>query len=196
MRKFIIVAGAMLGLLAPSIASAAPAKDTTVTTTTVGNGGTLNVSKGVATFGIPTNSAYGVIKAMPVNLKLKDIKTLGFKSLSSAGGGMVYMNVITNAADGIGTHKVKYTPFAQESALGGFLPEPGIGAWYSHDMLTTGVRFNDADDNTPAQTWADAVTAYGDETVNRVSITAGASLGHGTVQIDRMQVNNSVISFN
>lgn len=196
MRKFLLIGVTLAALIAPSAASAAPAKDTTVTTTTVGNGGSISVNKGVATFNIPTNSAYGVIKAMPVNLKLKDIKTLGFKSLSSAGGGMVYMNVITNAVDGNGTHKVKYTPFAQESALGGFLPELGIGSWYSHDMLTTGVRFNDADDNTPSSTWADAVAKYGDETVNRVSITAGASLGHGTVQIDRMQVNNSVVSFN
>ena len=133
---------------------------------------------------MPDSSSYGVIRALPTNLKLKDIKRLSFKSNSSAGGGMVYMNVVTN--DG---HKVKYTPFAQST------PEPGVGEWYTHDMLTSGVRLNDADDGTPAKTWTDAVGQYGDETVNRVSLTAGCALGHGTVQIDRMQVNNSVIGF-
>ena len=195
MRKFLIAGMAAAMLAIPSAASAAPAKDTTVTTTTVGNGGEITFNKGVATVTLPTNSAFGVIKAMPVNLKVKDIKTLGFKSLSSAGGGMVYMNVVTNTvgpnADGIITnHKIKYTPFDQPGIM-----EPGIGSWYSHNMLTSAVRFNDAQDGTPAMTWAQAVREFGDETVNRVSITAGAALGHGTVQIDRMQVNNSVIDF-
>ena len=62
-------------------------------------------------------------------------------------------------------------------------------------MLTSGVRFNDENDGLPTRSWAEAVSAYGNETVNRVSITVGASLGSGSVQIDRMQVNNSVVSF-
>jgi hypothetical protein len=190
MRKFIIAGMAAAMLLTPS---AAMAKDNApaYTTDTVGNGGSIKVDKGVATFNIPTNSAYGVIKTFPTNLMVKDIKTLGFKSLSSAGG-MVYMNVITNTPDPTtgNLHKIKYTPFDQPGIM-----EPGIGSWYSHNMLTSAVRFNDAQDGTTAQTWAQAVGQFGNETVNRVSITAGAALGHGTVQVDRMQVNNSVIDF-
>jgi hypothetical protein len=188
MRKFMIIVTALAVMAVPAVASAAPAKDTTVTTTTVGScgsgpAGTINVANGVATIGVPDNMAYGVIKAFPTGLKVRDLKTLSFKSNSSAGG-MVYMSVVTDAG-----HKVKYTPSAQA------FPEPGIGSWYSHDVLSSGVRFNDADDNTPAQTWAQAVSQYGNESINRVSITAGCSLGHGTVQIDRMQVNNSVVAF-
>src|SRR3954471_5360248 len=125
MRKFIIAAGLAAALITPS---SAMAKDATpkYTTDTVGNGGSITVNKGVATFNIPTNSAYGVIKTFPTNLKVKDIKTLGFKSLSSAGG-MVYMNVVTNTvgpnADGnLANHKIKYTPFDQPGIF-----EPGIG---------------------------------------------------------------------
>jgi hypothetical protein len=189
MRKLIIT-GMAVAMLAVPATSMAKDNSPAYTTDTVGscNGGTPGEiavsSKGIATFTLPNNSSYGVIKTFPTNLKVKDIKTLSFKSNSSAGGGMVYMNVITN-----GNHKIKYTPFDQA------FPEPGIGSWFTHDMLTSGVRFNDANDGTPAMTWAQAVGQFGDETVNRVSITAGCSLGFGTVQVDRMQVNNSVIDF-
>jgi hypothetical protein len=202
MRKFIIAAGLAAALITPSTAMAkdsAPAytKDT-LGSCNGGPKGTISVSKGVATFTLPDSSSYGVVKTFPTNLKVRDIKTLGFKSLSSAGGGMVYMNVITNVVgntDAGGTHKIKYTPFAQGSSLTGFLPELGIGSWYSHNMLTSGVRLNDADDSTATVTWADAVTAFGNETVNRVSITAGCAMNSGTVQLDRIQVNNTVTGF-
>jgi hypothetical protein len=203
MRKFIIAAGLAAALITPS---SAMAKDATVPYTTVedscngGPSGTIKFSKGVATFTLPDNSAYGVIKTFPTNLKVRDIKTLSFKSMSSLGGGMVYMNVITNtvginANGNMVNHKIKYTPFAQGSSLTGFLPELGIGSWYSHNMLTSGVRLNDADDSTATMTWADAVSTLGNETVNRVSVTAGCAMNSGTVQLDRIQVNNTVTAF-
>jgi hypothetical protein len=192
MRKFVLAAGIAAALVSPSMASA---KDTApvapaYTTDTVGSCddtpgaaiGSIGINKGVATFNVPNASAYGVIKVPQTGLKVKDIKTLQFKSLSSMGG-MVYMNVVTND-----NHKIKYTPSAQT-------PEPGIGAWYTHNMLTSGVRLNDADDGTPAMTWANAVSQLGNETVNRVSVTAGCSIGFGTVQLDKLQVNNSTIDF-
>jgi hypothetical protein len=194
MRKFLIAAGLAAALITPSTAMAkdsAPAYTVdTVGSCNGGPSGTIKVSKGVATFTLPDSSSYGVVKTFPTNLKVRDIKTLGFKSLSSAGGGMVYMNVITND-----NHKIKYTPFAQGSSLTGFLPELGIGSWYSHNMLTSGVRLNDADDSTATMTWADAVNTLGNETVNRVSITAGCAMNSGTVQLDRIQVNNTVTGF-
>jgi hypothetical protein len=194
MRKF-ITAGMVIAMLAvPAASMAAPAKDTTVTTTTVGTcggtqAGTVKVANGIATIGVPDNQAYGIIKAFPTNLKVKDIKTLSFKSNSSAGGGMVYMQVITNAADGSSERRIKYTPFDQ-------VPEPGVGSWYTHNPMSSGVRYGtDINDAAPTTTWAEAVSALGNDTVNRVSITAGCAIGHGTVQVDRMQVNNSVIGF-
>jgi len=196
MKKLIVAGMAVAMLAVPSAAMAAPADYTTVNT--VDNGGSISFNKGVATVTVPTSSAYGVIKTFPTNLKVKDIKTLGFKSNSSAGGRMVYMNVITNVPGSTTgeTHKIKYTPGEQTSSVPGeYLPEPGVGSWYTHDMLTSGVRFNDENDGLPTRSWADAVSAFGNETVNRISITVGASLGSGSVQIDRMQVNNSVIGF-
>jgi hypothetical protein len=197
MRKFIIAAGLATALLVPSAASAATVAPV-VTMDTLGscNGGTpgsIAVNKGIATFALKDTSAYGVIKMFPTNLKVKDIKTLQFKSLSSVGGGMVYMNVVTDVIgpDGkvIANHKIKYVPYA----LG--TPELGIGSWYMHNVLTSGVRLNDADDLTPAMTWAQAVGQLGNETVNRVSITAGCSMGFGTVQVDKFQVNSTTIDF-
>jgi hypothetical protein len=194
MRKFLIAAGLAAALITPSTAMAkdsAPAYTVdTVGSCNGGPSGSIKVNKGVATFNLPDSSSYGVVKTFPTNLKVRDIKTLGFKSLSSAGGGMVYMNVITND-----NHKIKYTPFAQGSSLTGFLPELGIGSWYSHNMLTSGVRLNDADDSTATMTWAEAVNTLGNETVNRVSITAGCAMNSGTVQLDRIQVNNTVTGF-
>jgi hypothetical protein len=194
MRKFLIAAGLAAALITPSTAMAkdsAPAYTVdTVGSCNGGPSGSIKVNKGVATFALPDSSSYGVVKTFPTNLKVRDIKTLGFKSLSSAGGGMVYMNVITND-----NHKIKYTPFAQGSSLTGFLPELGIGSWYSHNMLTSGVRLNDADDSTATMTWAEAVNTLGNETVNRVSITAGCAMNSGTVQLDRIQVNNTVTGF-
>src|SRR5947208_15880233 len=111
MRRFIIAAGLATALLAPSVASAAPAARA-YTSDTVGScGGTQNGSvtfaKGVATFHVPDTQSYAVLKVPQTGLKVKDIKTLGFKSLSSAGGGMVYMNVITNTKDANGNfHKI------------------------------------------------------------------------------------------
>jgi hypothetical protein len=196
MRKLIITGMALAMLAIPAASMAAPAKDTAYTTTSVGScsggqPGSINIDNGVATFDVPQNGSFGTIRVPQTNLKLKDIKRLSFKSNSSAGG-MVYMSVVTNVPGSTtgATHKVKYTPFAQST------PESGIGEWTTHDPLTSGVRLNDVDDTTPAITWADAVSAYGNETVNRVSITAGCALGSGTVQVDRMQVNNSVIGFN
>ena len=164
MMKFILAATVAATLAVPAVASAAPAD---YTTTSVGNGGSISVSKGVATFGIPTNSAFGVVKTFPTNLKVKDIKTLSFKSNSSAGGRMVYMNVVTNVPGSTTgeTHKIKYTPGEQTSSVfGEYLPEPGVGSWFTHDMLTSGVRFNDENDGLPTRSWADAVSAYGNET--------------------------------
>jgi hypothetical protein len=196
MRKFIIAAGLATALVVPSAASAAPAAYDATTLgscMTGGTPGTFSVNKGVATIGVPNTSAYGVVKTFPTNIKVKDIKTLSFKSNSSMGG-MVYMNVVTDVKDAtgkvVGNHKIKYVPSAQTFA------EPGIGSWYTHNMLTSGVRFNDIDDSTPAQTWTEAVRQFGGETVNRVSITAGCSLGFGTVQLDRFQVNSTTVNFN
>ena len=98
MRKFIITGMALAMLAVPTAAMAAPA-DYTHTT---GGNGQISVNKGVATVSVPTNSDWGVIKTFPTNLKVKDIKTLSFKSNSSAGGRMVYMNVITDVKDANG----------------------------------------------------------------------------------------------
>jgi hypothetical protein len=65
--------------------------------------------------------------------------------------------------------------------------------------MTSGVRVGmpEVNDSAPTMTWAQAVSGpIGNETVDRISITAGCSFGTGSVQIDRMQVNNSVINFN
>ena len=191
MRKFIIAAATVAALAVPATASAAsPA----YTTDTVGNGGSIVIDNGIATFNVPTNAAYGVLKLPQTGLLVKDIDTLSFESKSSAGGGMVYMSVVTN--DG---HKIKYTPYEQGDSINGFLPElGGIGSWYTHNPMTAGVRLNNVDDTTPTTTWANAasVSELGNETVNRISITAGASAGHGTVQVDNITLNDSVLDFN
>jgi hypothetical protein len=194
MRKFIIAGMAIAMLLTPSAAMAGTAKDTAFepTGSTCGTGlaGSVEIAKGVATFNVPDNMAYGIIRVPAVNtagMKVKDLKTLSFKSKSSAGGGMVYMSVITNEG-----HKVKYTPFEQTP---GFI-EPGVGEWFTHNPMTSGVRLGDNPGVDPLMTWSQALSAVGNDTIKRVSITAGCALGFGTVQVDRMQVNNSVISFN
>jgi hypothetical protein len=195
MRKFIIAAGLAAALITPSTAMA---KDSALPYTKVegscngGPSGTITTGKGVATFTLPDNSAYGVIRTFPVNLKVKDIKTLSFKSLSSAGGGMVYMQVITNDAAGV-EHRIKYAPFGPFAS---FATEPGIGSWYSHNVLASAVRYGeDINDSAPTTTWAKAVSVRGNDTVNRVAITAGCALNSGTVQLDRIQVNNTVTAF-
>jgi hypothetical protein len=40
-----------------------------------------------------------------------------------------------------------------------------------------------------------AVSVRGNDTVNRIGITAGCAFGFGTVQVDRIQVNNTVTAF-
>jgi hypothetical protein len=190
MRKLILTGMAVAMLAAPAAASAAsPA----YTTDTVSGGGSIVIDNGIATFNVPDNSAYGVLKLPQTGLQVKDIDTLSFESKSSAGGGMVYMSVVTN--DG---HKIKYTPYEQTDSInGGFLPElGGIGSWYTHNPMAAGVRLNGIADTTPTKTWDEAVSELGNETVNRVSITAGASLGHGTVQVDNITLNDSVLDFN
>src|SRR4051812_202045 len=192
MRKFIIAAGLAAALITPSTAMA---KDATpkYTTNTVGScggstPGSVTVSKGIATIGVPDAQSYGVIRVFPTNLKVKDIKTLSFKSNSSMGG-MVYMQVITNDATGT-EHRIKYAPFDP------FVTELGIGSWYTHNPMTSGIRYGeDINDSAPTTTWAEAVKVRGDDTVNRIGITAGCAFGHGTVQVDRIQVNNSIIEF-
>lgn len=194
MRKLIITGMAVAMLLTPSAAMAGTAKDTAFepTGSTCGSGpiGSVDIVKGVATFNVPDNMAYGIIRVPSVNtagMQVKDIKTLSFKSKSSAGGGMVYMSVITDQG-----HKVKYTPFEQTP---GFI-EPGVGEWFTHTPMTMGVRLGDNPGVNPLMTWSQALSMVGDDTIKRVSITAGCSIGSGTVQVDRMQVNNSVINFN
>ncbi len=189
MRKFLITGMAVAMLAVPSAASAAsPA----YTTDTVGGGGSIVIDNGIATFNVPVNSDYGVLKLPQTGLLVKDINKLSFESKSSAGGGMVYMSVVTN--DG---QKIKYTPYEQTSITGGYLPElGGIGSWYTHNPMAAGVRLNNEPDSNPTRTWDEAVNELGNETVNRVSITAGASSGHGTVQVDNIKVNDSVLDFN
>jgi hypothetical protein len=201
MRKFIIAAGLAAALITPSTAMAKDSAPAPVIVTGRCNAdnlvstpdapfGSVAFGKGVATFSVPDANSWAVIRTFPVNLKVKDIKTLSFKSNSSLGGGMVYMQIITNKdADGI-EHRIKYTPF-EPNAL-----EPGIGSWYSHNVLTSGVRYGeDINDSLPTTTWADAVSHLGNNTVNRVAITAGCALNSGTVQVDRIQVNNTVTAF-
>jgi hypothetical protein len=94
MRKFMMVVTALAVMAVPATAMASPAKDTTYTTTTGdtcadGPKGSVTVSKGIATINVPTAASYGIIRAFPVNLKVKDIKTLSFKSNSTAPGHMV-----------------------------------------------------------------------------------------------------------
>ena len=193
MRKLIITGMAVAMLAVPSAAMAGTAKDTAYDPqgSTCGSGpaGSVTFDKGVATFNVPDNMAYGIIRVPAVNtagMKVKDLKTLSFKSKSSVGGGMVYMSVITNEG-----HKVKYTPFEQTP---GFI-EPGVGEWFTHSPMSMGVRLGDNPGADPLLTWSQALSEVGNDTIKRVSITAGCSIGSGTVQVDRMQVNNSVIDF-
>src|SRR3954454_22512798 len=152
MKKFIITGALVASMLVPASVMASPAKDTIVTTSSVGSctegvaSGSISVNKGIATFSVPDTQSWGVIKAFPVKLKVKDIKTLSFKSLSSAGGGMVYMNVITEQGN-----KIKYTPYEQIPAV----PEPGVGSWYTHNPMTSGIRFTPIQDGGPTSSWAD-----------------------------------------
>jgi hypothetical protein len=194
MRKFLIAAGLAAALITPSTAMA---KDSALPYTTTGSscGGTQNGSvtfaKGVATINVPDAQSYGIIRTFPANLKVKDIKTLSFKSMSSMGG-MVYMQVITNDAAHV-EHRIKYTPFEQTPPLA---LEPGIGSWYTHNPMTSGVRYGeDINDSAPTTTWAQAVSVRGNDTVDRISVTAGCAFGFGTVQVGRIQVNNTVTAF-
>ena len=187
MHKLIIAGMAVAMLAVPSIASA---KDVLYelpkpgTCSLGGQPGSVDIDKGIATFNVPENGSHAVIRVPQTNLKVNDIKRLSFKSNSSAAG-MVYMTIVTD-----NNTRVTYTPAGQTPGVA----EVGVGSWYSHDPMTSGVRVNDAVGNFPNITWAQMLSQVGNESVTRVSITAGCSTGFGTVQVDRIQVNNQVLN--
>ena len=107
---------------------------------------------------------------------------------------MVYLKVVTKD-DGTG---IIYSPMLQPDGFySNALPEPGIGSWYTHNVLTSGVRYNDDGDNYGNIRWSEAVARAGgpDTPVKRVSVTAGCNVGSGNVQVDDITVNRSVVTF-
>jgi hypothetical protein len=62
-------------------------------------------------------------------------------------------------------------------------------------MLTSGVRFNDADDSTATVRRGPMRSPRSATRLSTVSASRPVALGSGTVQLDRIQVNNTVTGF-
>ena len=153
-----------------------------------GDGGEVSIADGAARLAAPTDTSWAQIRAYPHDLKLRDLKTLSFRS-NASDPGVVYMKITTE-----GHHSVVFSPNTQPGG------ERGLGTWAAHDVLQGTVRFDDDEGTKADVNWSDVLAQAGDAQVKDVRITAGASGPVGAdgalVQVDDLTINDEVIDFN